>query len=49
MYSDSSQDTEDIELIPESEDTQPDMPLDDAVSLSLRRENSTRRSQRQNR
>uniref|UniRef100_A0A4W6CQJ0 ATP-binding cassette, sub-family C (CFTR/MRP), member 2 n=1 Tax=Lates calcarifer TaxID=8187 RepID=A0A4W6CQJ0_LATCA len=40
------QDTVDIELIPEREDTQPDSPLEDTVSVTLKRENSIRRSQR---
>ncbi|KAM7408746.1 hypothetical protein PAMA_002464 [Pampus argenteus] len=44
--SDHDQDTADIELIPESEDTQPDSPLEDTVSVTLKRENSIRRSQR---
>uniref|UniRef100_A0A4W6CQK3 ATP-binding cassette, sub-family C (CFTR/MRP), member 2 n=1 Tax=Lates calcarifer TaxID=8187 RepID=A0A4W6CQK3_LATCA len=39
-------DTVDIELIPEREDTQPDSPLEDTVSVTLKRENSIRRSQR---
>ncbi|CAK6953270.1 canalicular multispecific organic anion transporter 1 [Scomber scombrus] len=47
--SDSCQDTADIELIPEREDTQPDSPLEDTVSVTLKRENSIRRSQRSNR
>lgn len=41
-----SQDTADVELIPDREDTQPDSPLEDTVSLTLKRENSIRRSQR---
>ncbi|XP_038152385.1 canalicular multispecific organic anion transporter 1-like [Cyprinodon tularosa] len=41
--------TEDLEVIPESEDTQADYPPEDAVSFTLRRENSIRRSQRGNR
>ncbi|XP_041803743.1 canalicular multispecific organic anion transporter 1 isoform X2 [Chelmon rostratus] len=41
-----SQDTADIELIPEREDAQPDSPLEDTVSVTLKRENSIRRSQR---
>uniref|UniRef100_A0A673B4P9 ATP-binding cassette, sub-family C (CFTR/MRP), member 2 n=1 Tax=Sphaeramia orbicularis TaxID=375764 RepID=A0A673B4P9_9TELE len=41
-----SQDTEDVELIPESQDAQPDSPLEDTVSVTLKRENSIRRSQR---
>ncbi|GAA6213804.1 canalicular multispecific organic anion transporter 1 [Lates japonicus] len=44
--SDRCQDTVDIELIPEREDTQPDSPLEDTVSVTLKRENSIRRSQR---
>ncbi|XP_053189319.1 canalicular multispecific organic anion transporter 1 [Scomber japonicus] len=47
--SDSCQDTADMELIPEREDTQPDSPLEDTVSVTLKRENSIRRSQRSNR
>ncbi|KAM9726615.1 ATP-binding cassette sub-family C member 2 [Menidia menidia] len=38
--------TEDLELIPELEDSQLDSPLEDTVSLTLKRENSIRRSQR---
>ncbi|XP_029305645.1 LOW QUALITY PROTEIN: ATP-binding cassette sub-family C member 2 [Cottoperca gobio] len=44
--SDRCQDTADVELIPESEDTLPDSPLEDTVSATLKRENSIRRSQR---
>uniref|UniRef100_A0A8C5GHS1 ABC-type glutathione-S-conjugate transporter n=1 Tax=Gouania willdenowi TaxID=441366 RepID=A0A8C5GHS1_GOUWI len=36
----------DVELFPETEDTQPDSPLEDTVSATLKRENSIRRSQR---
>ncbi|KAG8000099.1 Canalicular multispecific organic anion transporter 1 [Nibea albiflora] len=43
------QDTADVELIPEREDTQPDSPLEDAVSFTLKRESSIRRSQRNGR
>uniref|UniRef100_A0A3P9K0Y3 ATP-binding cassette, sub-family C (CFTR/MRP), member 2 n=1 Tax=Oryzias latipes TaxID=8090 RepID=A0A3P9K0Y3_ORYLA len=43
---DGCQDTEDLEIIPEREDTQPDSPLEDTVSFTLKRENSIRRSQR---
>ncbi|KAM4729257.1 ATP-binding cassette sub-family C member 2 [Anableps anableps] len=43
---DGYQDTEDLELIPEREDTQADFPPEDAVSFTLKRENSIRRSQR---
>lgn len=43
------QDTADVELIPEREDTQPDSPLEDTVSVTLKRENSIRRSQRHGR
>ncbi|XP_049455616.1 canalicular multispecific organic anion transporter 1 [Epinephelus fuscoguttatus] len=44
--SDRCQDTADVELIPEREDTQPDSPLEDTVSVTLKRESSIRRSQR---
>ncbi|XP_026210427.1 canalicular multispecific organic anion transporter 1 [Anabas testudineus] len=44
--SDNFQETADIDLIPEREDTQPDSPLEDSVSFTLKRENSIRRSQR---
>eukprot|EP00064_Thunnus_orientalis_P019831 superscaffoldBa00005143_g19961 len=47
--SDSCQDTADVELIPETEDTQHDSPLEDTVSVTLKRENSVRRSQRNTR
>ncbi|XP_031594894.2 canalicular multispecific organic anion transporter 1 [Oreochromis aureus] len=40
------QDTEDFELIPDGDDAQPDSALEDTVSLTLKRENSIRRSQR---
>nr|XP_046256958.1 canalicular multispecific organic anion transporter 1 isoform X2 [Scatophagus argus] len=40
------QDSVDVELIPEREDTQADSPLEDTVSITLKRENSIRRSQR---
>nr|ALU63337.1 canalicular multispecific organic anion transporter 1 [Oryzias melastigma] len=43
---DGCQDTEDLDIIPEREDTQPDSPLEDTVSFTLKRENSIRRSQR---
>ncbi|XP_070772711.1 ATP-binding cassette sub-family C member 2 isoform X2 [Enoplosus armatus] len=46
QHSDRCQDTADIELIPEREDTQPDSPLEDTVSVTLKRESSIRRSQR---
>ncbi|XP_038593401.1 canalicular multispecific organic anion transporter 1 [Micropterus salmoides] len=44
--SDLCQDIADVELIPEREDTQPDSPLEDTVSVTLKRESSIRRSQR---
>ncbi|XP_041645026.1 canalicular multispecific organic anion transporter 1 [Cheilinus undulatus] len=44
--SDGSKDTADVELIPERDDAQPDSPLEDTVSATLKRENSIRRSQR---
>ncbi|XP_069548711.1 ATP-binding cassette sub-family C member 2 [Brachyistius frenatus] len=44
--SDRSQDTSDLELIPDIVDTQPDSPLEDTVSSTLKRESSIRRSQR---
>ncbi|XP_014264614.3 ATP-binding cassette sub-family C member 2 [Maylandia zebra] len=40
------QDAEDFELIPGGDDAQPDGALEDTVSLTLKRENSIRRSQR---
>ncbi|XP_063347264.1 ATP-binding cassette sub-family C member 2-like [Pelmatolapia mariae] len=40
------QDAEDFELIPDGDDAQPDSALEDTVSLTLKRENSIRRSQR---
>ncbi|CAJ1067622.1 canalicular multispecific organic anion transporter 1 [Xyrichtys novacula] len=43
---DDSKDTADVELIPERDDAQPDSPLEDTVSATLKRENSIRRSQR---
>ncbi|XP_028983418.1 canalicular multispecific organic anion transporter 1 [Betta splendens] len=47
--SDRCQDTADVELICESDDTQPDSPLEDSVSVTLKRENTLRRSQRHGR
>lgn len=44
--SESDGDSIDIELIPEREVGQPDSPLEDMVSSTLKRENSIRRSQR---
>ncbi|XP_078129230.1 ATP-binding cassette sub-family C member 2 [Sander vitreus] len=44
--SDRCHDAGDVELIPEREDPQPDSPLEDTVSITLKRENSIRRSQR---
>uniref|UniRef100_A0A3P9Q7W5 Canalicular multispecific organic anion transporter 1-like n=1 Tax=Poecilia reticulata TaxID=8081 RepID=A0A3P9Q7W5_POERE len=40
------QNIEDLETIPERDDAQADSPLEDAVSFTLKRENSIRRSQR---
>uniref|UniRef100_A0A669AWL8 Canalicular multispecific organic anion transporter 1 n=1 Tax=Oreochromis niloticus TaxID=8128 RepID=A0A669AWL8_ORENI len=40
------QDAEDFELIPDGDDAQPDGASEDTVSLTLKRENSIRRSQR---
>ncbi|XP_071386567.1 ATP-binding cassette sub-family C member 2 [Centroberyx affinis] len=39
-------DTAEVELVPEVEDPQADSPLDDVVSVTLKRESSIRRSQR---
>ncbi|KAI9535317.1 Canalicular multispecific organic anion transporter 1 [Dissostichus eleginoides] len=44
MYLGGFQETVDVELIPETEDLQPDSPLEDTVSLTLKRENSICRS-----
>uniref|UniRef100_A0A672I9D7 ATP-binding cassette, sub-family C (CFTR/MRP), member 2 n=1 Tax=Salarias fasciatus TaxID=181472 RepID=A0A672I9D7_SALFA len=44
--SDHSQNMEDLELLPDSEDTDLDAPLEDVVSSTLKRENSIRHSQR---
>ncbi|XP_042357577.1 canalicular multispecific organic anion transporter 1 isoform X2 [Plectropomus leopardus] len=43
---DGCQDTTDVEFIPDTEDTQPDSPLEDTVSFTLKRESSIRRSKR---
>ncbi|XP_014823925.1 PREDICTED: canalicular multispecific organic anion transporter 1-like [Poecilia mexicana] len=43
---DGYQDIEDLETIPERDDAQADSPPEDAVSFTLKRENSIRRSQR---
>lgn len=42
----SATDGHDVELIPDGEDTEIDYPHDDAISATLKRENSIRRSQR---
>ncbi|XP_033835853.1 canalicular multispecific organic anion transporter 1 [Periophthalmus magnuspinnatus] len=42
----SHRDGNDVEMIPDTEDTQIDSPLEDAISVTLKRENSIRRSQR---
>ncbi|TNN71772.1 Canalicular multispecific organic anion transporter 1 [Liparis tanakae] len=44
--SDGYQEAADVEVIPEREDTLPDSPLEDTVSVTLKREDSIRRSQR---
>lgn len=49
IYPDRDQDAADIELIPEREDTLPDSPLEDTVTVTLKRESSIRRSQRNGR
>lgn len=49
FYLESCQDTAEVELIAEREDIQPDSPLDDTVSVTLRRENSIRHSKRNGR
>uniref|UniRef100_H3DGG8 ATP-binding cassette, sub-family C (CFTR/MRP), member 2 n=1 Tax=Tetraodon nigroviridis TaxID=99883 RepID=H3DGG8_TETNG len=41
-----SEDTADVELIPEGDDSQADYPLEDTVSVTLKRDHSIRRSQR---
>ncbi|KAF7646043.1 hypothetical protein LDENG_00194390, partial [Lucifuga dentata] len=41
-----TEETAEVELIPEREDIQPDSPLDDTVTVTLKRENSICRSQR---
>ncbi|KAK5612185.1 hypothetical protein CRENBAI_022816 [Crenichthys baileyi] len=45
---DEHHDAEDLEFIPDTEDIQPDSPLEDAVSHMMKRESSIRRSQRGN-
>lgn len=49
IHSDRCQVTADLEFIPEGEDTQPDSPLEDTVAVTLKRETSIRRSQRNGR
>ncbi|CAG09356.1 unnamed protein product, partial [Tetraodon nigroviridis] len=44
-----SEDTADVELIPEGDDSQADYPLEDTVSVTLKRDHSIRRSQRSGR
>lgn len=39
----------DEDLVPEGDDTQPDSPLEDTVTATLKRGNSIRRSQRNSR
>lgn len=41
-----SEDTADVELIPDRDDIQPDYPLEDTVAVTLKRDHSIRRSQR---
>ncbi|XP_058240892.1 canalicular multispecific organic anion transporter 1 isoform X4 [Hemibagrus wyckioides] len=43
---DSASDIEEVDIIPESHDPQPDSPAEDVVSVMLKRENSLRHSQR---
>lgn len=43
------EDTADVELIPEGDDSQADYPLEDTVSVTLKRDHSIRRSQRSGR
>ncbi|KAK3523187.1 hypothetical protein QTP86_021720 [Hemibagrus guttatus] len=43
---DSASDIEEVDIIPESHDPQPDSPAEDIVSVMLKRENSLRHSQR---
>nr|XP_019944660.1 PREDICTED: canalicular multispecific organic anion transporter 1 [Paralichthys olivaceus] len=45
-YSDNSQDTTDLPLVSDSEDAHVDSALEDAITVTLKRENSRRRSQR---
>lgn len=46
LYSDAASDIEEIDIIPESLEPQPDSPAEDVVSVTLKRENSLRHSQR---
>lgn len=46
FFSDSASDIEEVDIIPESHDPQPDSPAEDVVSVMLKRENSLRHSQR---
>lgn len=43
------EDTANVELIPERDDAQADYPLEDTVSVTLKRDHSIRRSQRSDR
>lgn len=45
-HSETEKEDADVDLIPDSEDIQPDSPLEDTISVTLKRENSIRRSQR---
>lgn len=39
-------DLEEVDIVPESQEPQPDSPAEDVVSITLKRENSLRHSQR---
>lgn len=45
-FSDSVSDLEEVDIVPESQEPQPDSPAEDVVSITLKRENSLRHSQR---
>lgn len=46
LFSDSVSDVEKVDIVPESQEPQPDSPAEDIVSVTLKRENSLRHSQR---
>lgn len=46
LFSGSASDIEELNIVPDSQEPQPDSPAEDVVSVMLKRENSLRHSQR---